>query len=74
MSKRIKMILRRLLYPPKWVLFSIPPASFAMLIFIFTAGKQESLPSYIIYLLSAYSLVVFVVALPELIKKQKLLF
>lgn len=71
MSKRIKMILRRLLYPPKWVLFSIPPASFAMLIFIFTAGKQESLPAYIIYLLSAYSLVVFVVALPELIKKTK---
>lgn len=66
--KRAKMILMRLLYPPKWVLAVIPPLSFAALIFIFVTGNKESAPAYGIYCMSAYSLTIWITAVPALIR------
>ena len=69
--KRAKMILTRLLYPPKWVLASIPPLSFAALIFIFVTGNKESAPAYGIYCMSAYSLTIWIAAAPALIRSLR---
>ena len=69
--KRAKMILMRLLFPPKWVLASIPPLSFAALIFIFVTGNKESAPAYGIYCMSAYSLTIWIAAAPTLIRSLR---
>lgn len=69
--KRAKMILMRLLYPPKWVLAVIPPLSFAALIFIFVTGNKESAPAYGIYCMSAYSLTIWIAAAPVLIRSLR---
>lgn len=69
--KRAKMILMRLLYPPKWVLAVIPPLSFAALIFIFVTGNKASAPAYGIYCMSAYSLTIWIAAAPALIRSLR---
>lgn len=69
--KRAKMILMRLLYPPKWVLALIPPLSFAALIFIFVTGNKKSAPAYGIYCMSAYSLTIWIAAAPALIRSLR---
>lgn len=66
-----KIILKKLIYPPKWVLFTVAPVSFAALIFIFAAGKAEGIPAYFIYGMSAYSLAVLAAALPALVARVK---
>lgn len=67
-----KMILKKLIYPPKWVLFTIVPISFATLIFIFAAEKTESMLARFVYGMSAYSLSVLIAAISALAKKIKL--
>lgn len=67
-----KMILKKLIYPPKWVLFTIVPISFATLIFIFAAEKTESMFARFVYGMSAYSLSVLIAAISALAKKIKL--
>lgn len=69
--KRAKTILKKLLYPPKEVVCGVPPIVFAALIYIFVTGKQESLPAYFIYFMSAYSLVILICAVPKLFGKIK---
>ena len=69
--KQAKMILMRLLYPPKWVLAVIPPLSFAALIFIFVTGNKESAPAYGIYCMSAYYLTIWIAAAPALIRSLR---
>lgn len=69
--KKAKMTLNRLLYPPRVVLAAVPTVSFAALIFIFAANKTESMPAYFIYTMSAYSLIILIMAFPELIRKTK---
>ncbi len=64
--KKAKMILDRFLHPPKWVICTVPAASFAALIFIFASNREESAAAYPIFLLSAYSLVILLAALPAL--------
>lgn len=59
------MILRKLLYPPKGILYLLPPVVFAMLIFIFATEKQESELAYPVYCMSAYSLIIILVALSQ---------
>lgn len=56
--KKAKIILRRLLFPPVWTLFIIPPAAFAAQIFIFATDSTESAAAYLVYCMSAYSLAV----------------
>lgn len=67
--KRAKMIMKRILYPPKWVLLIVPPASFAALIFVFVSKKTESMLAYPIYCMSAYSLTVLCAAVPDIMRK-----
>ncbi|MGN0179511.1 MAG: hypothetical protein ACI4DY_08740 [Monoglobaceae bacterium] len=69
--KRAKMILTRLLYPPKWILISVPGVVFAALIFIFAAEKTESMSAYPIYCMSAYSLSILLAAAPMTVRKLK---
>lgn len=71
--KKARAILRKLLYPPKGVLYCLPPAAFAALIFIFAAEKQESLPAYVIFCMSAYSLVILAVSFPKMLRRAKAL-
>lgn len=65
--KKAKMILDRFLYPPKRVIGTVSTASFAALIFVFASHREKSAVAYPIFLLSAYSLVVLLAALPALV-------
>lgn len=67
--KRAKMIMKRILYPPKWVLLIVPLISFAALIFVFVSKKTESMLAYLIYCMSAYSLTVLCAAVPDIMRK-----
>lgn len=69
--KKAKMILNKVLYPSKWILISVPPIVFAALIFIFAANKKESAAAYPIYGLSAYSLIIWLVSAPKLLRSVK---
>lgn len=51
--KKAKMVLAKLLNPPKWVLIPLPIIVFAALIFIFVSRLEESAPAYVIYVMSA---------------------
>lgn len=53
--KRIKQILKRILFPSKMKLICIPVVSFIILIFILTSQKSRTMPAYLIYCMSAYS-------------------
>lgn len=65
------MILEKLIYPPKRILFSIPPLSFAALVVIFVSGHDKSAAAYAVYSMSAYSLMVLCAATPALIRRLK---
>ena len=69
--ERAKMFFQKLLHPSKWVLIFVPPLSFAALIFIFATQTTRSASAYMIYCMSAYSLTIWLAALPQLIKKMK---
>ena len=69
--ERAKMFFQKLLHPSKWVLIFVPPLSFAALIFIFATQTTRSVSAYMIYCMSAYSLTIWLAALPQLIKKMK---
>lgn len=69
--QKVKMILNRLLHPPKCILLIISPAVFAALIFIFAAEKTESVFAYLVYGMSAYSLAVVTAAAPSLTRNIK---
>lgn len=66
-----RMILQKLLHPSVWVLIFLPPLSFAALIFIFVTQATRGVPAYLIYCMSAYSLTVWLAALPRLAKRTK---
>lgn len=63
------MIMKRILYPTKRVLFWIPLISFTALIFIFVYEKTESVLAYPVYGMSAYSLAVLCAAAPNFMRK-----
>jgi len=65
------VFLGKLLHPSKWVLLFVPPLSFAALIAIFATRNSEIAPAYLIYCMSAYSLTVWLAALPGLLQKIK---
>lgn len=69
--KQMRVILRKLLYPRKGILYLLPPVIFAMLIFIFATGKQESRLAYPVYYMSAYSLIILAAVLPKYFKRIK---
>ena len=61
----------RVLNPPKWVSAVIPPLSFAALIITFAVQNLRNALAYLIYSMSAYSLVILIAALPGLTKRAK---
>ena len=65
------MVINRLLHPPGWVLFLLPPPVFAALVYIFVTGNDDSAAAYIIYVMSAYCLTVLILPLPGLFKRAK---
>lgn len=65
------MFFQKLLHPSKWVLIFVPPLSFAALIFIFATQTTRRASAYMIYCMSAYSLTIWLAALPRLIKEMK---
>lgn len=69
--KRIKQILKRILFPSKMKLICIPVVSFIILIFILISQKARTMPAYLIYCMSAYSLVIWLLAVPSLTKRIK---
>lgn len=64
--RKAKTILDRFLHPSKRIIATVPTASFAALIFVFASHREESAAAYPIFLLSAYSLVILLAALPAL--------
>ena len=69
--KKAFAILNKLLHPPKWVLFLVPPIIFAALIYIFLIGQKNSALAYPIYGLSAYCLTILILPLPKLMRNTK---
>lgn len=69
--KKVISFVKIFLHPPKWLLWIISPVVFTALIYIFIAGKNDSVSSYIIYGVSAYCLTALVLPLPRRIKIMK---
>lgn len=69
--KRAKIFLQKILYPPAWVYFTVVPASFALLAFVFVGNMTESAVAYISYCLSAYSLAVLIAGVVRLLRKRE---
>ena len=68
---RAKKLLQKLLHPPIWVLNFVPLLSFAALAAVFIRQRQENILVYLIYSLSAYSLVILLATLPGLTRRAK---
>ncbi|MGN0793408.1 MAG: hypothetical protein ACI4MG_02915 [Aristaeellaceae bacterium] len=68
--KRAWAVLNRLLHPPKWVLLTMPPLVFAALIHVLLNGKHST-PARVIYGMSAYCLVLWVLPLPGLFRRAR---
>lgn len=69
--ERVKVFFQRLLNPSKWVLLFVPLLSFTVLIFIFANESARCAPAYLIYCMSAYSLMIWLAALLRLTKRTK---
>lgn len=69
--KKAKMILVKLLCPPKWILIPLPIIVYAALIFIFASGQEESAQAYVVFVMSAYCLAILVMPAVKLAKKIK---
>ena len=72
--KSAKMIFKKMLCPPLPLLILVPLLSFAALIFIFVSGNTDGASAYGIYCMSAYSLTVWVIALPKLVRRMHTAF
>lgn len=46
---RARMILQRLLRPPRWAMIAIPPLPFVALIYLLAVQNTQSAPAYAIY-------------------------
>ncbi len=68
--KKAKLILAKLLNPPKRVLFTLPITAFAALVFVFVGGQENNAAAYVIYVMSAYSLAIIIMPIPKLVKKS----
>lgn len=69
--EKVRALGKRLLYPPRWLLLTLPVASFAALACLFAARRDESAVAYAVYLLSAYSLTIVLAALPKAASRAK---
>lgn len=69
--KHAKTIRLKLLHPPIPIAITVPAVSFIVLIVVFVNNYSKSMLSYIIYVMSAYSLVVVITTHPKLFKRIK---
>ena len=69
---RVKMFVRKVLYPKRWLAILFSTISFALLFFVFATKDKESVLAYVVYAMSAYSLVILVIQIPALITGIKL--
>ncbi len=67
MSARLK----RLLYPPKWARLLVSPIVFAALAFVLYSGRNDSVPAYLLYGMSAYCLVVCLLPMPKQVRSAR---
>ncbi len=63
-----KKVYKYLLLPPIWLTFIIVPASFGLLIYVAVVGLGEHFLAYTSYFLSAYSLALVSVRVPDIIR------
>lgn len=68
MNKTAKRILHHLLHPPGGALCTLPAASFAALFFVFSREWTDTGLAYLVYFLSAYSLLILLCAAPRLLE------
>ena len=69
--KQASSILNRLLHPPLWALIGVPAVSFASLAAVFACHYEDHALAYLIYSMSAYSLVLWAAAAPKLATQVK---
>ncbi|MGM9948335.1 hypothetical protein [Floccifex sp.] len=50
--------MKKIIFPNIWIVLCIVPVSTILLIYTFSIGEKESLPAYISYICSAYSLII----------------
>lgn len=67
----LKKFGKKLLLPPLWLLVILTILSAAGLAYVFTAGLQESILSYFIYVLSFYTLTVVCIFCATVLPKQR---
>lgn len=67
MGKRLQALLR----PPLWIRIFAPPVVFAALIFLFVEGRTDGAAAYLIYCLSAYCLLLWVLPMPSLLRRLR---
>lgn len=65
--KQAKKCIVKLLYPPVWIICTVPTVAFALLIYLFATDQAEGTPANIIFCLSAYSLIILGCAVPSVI-------
>lgn len=68
--KKWKMIYKKLLFPPTWLILILIIFSTASLITVFVKSWEETIISYIVYMLSAYTLTVLCIYLIKILPKQ----
>lgn len=68
--KKWKVIYKKLLFPPTWLIVILLIFSTASLITVFVKAWEETIISYIVYMLSAYTLTVLCVYLIKVLPKQ----
>lgn len=61
--KKVKSILKKIIFPPLWLILLLVPVSAAALITVFVKGWEETPVSYAIYAVSAYTVTVLTVFL-----------
>lgn len=69
--ERVRNLLCKMLHPPGWMLFSFPVLSFTALIAVFVSCNTETVSACLIYSASAYSLIIWIAALPGILKRIK---
>ena len=65
--KYARMIFKKLLHPPKEIIYILLPVMFIALVFIFVTGKTKSMLAYSAYAMSAYFLIILLTTVPKLI-------